>query len=58
MWNLWKYINMYNKYYIFNYYYMSSKNKIGGSSDKSLLLYQPMNLIVFLVLLYKYIIYE
>lgn len=49
MWNLWKYIKMYNKNYIINYYYMSSKNKIGGSSDKSLLLYQPMNLIVFLV---------
>lgn len=28
---------------------MSSKNKTGGSSDKSLLLYQPMNIIIFLI---------
>lgn len=28
---------------------MSNKNKIGGSSDKSLLLYQPMNIIIFLI---------
>uniref|UniRef100_A0A6C0ARK1 Uncharacterized protein n=1 Tax=viral metagenome TaxID=1070528 RepID=A0A6C0ARK1_9ZZZZ len=28
---------------------MSSKNKTGGSSDKTLLLYQPMNIIVFLI---------
>jgi hypothetical protein len=40
---------MYNKNYIINYYYMSSKNKTGGGSDKSLLLYQPMNIIVFLI---------
>lgn len=40
---------MYNKNYIINYYYMSSKNKTGGSPDKSLLLYQPMNIIVFLI---------
>jgi len=40
---------MYNKNYIINYYYMSSKNKTGGSPDKSLLLYQPMNIIIFLI---------
>jgi hypothetical protein len=40
---------MYNKNYIINYYYMSSKNKTGGGSDKSLLLYQPMNIIIFLI---------
>jgi hypothetical protein len=40
---------MYNKNYIINYYYMSSKNKTGGGPDKSLLLYQPMNIIVFLI---------
>jgi hypothetical protein len=28
---------------------MSSKNKTGGGPDKSLLLYQPMNIIVFLI---------
>jgi hypothetical protein len=28
---------------------MTSKNKTGGGSDKSLLLYQPMNIIVFLI---------
>ena len=28
---------------------MSSKNKTGGSPDKSLLLYQPMNLLIFLI---------
>jgi hypothetical protein len=40
---------MYNKNYIINYYYMTSKNKTGGGPDKSLLLYQPMNILIFLI---------